>query len=298
MNLKQLEIFHHFCLTGSMSRTAADLRVSQPAISQQLHNFEEDCGVKLFYRDGTTYRLTNTGDAIFLLTKRIFSRVAQVNTLLEQAQKGQAERLRVGTTKGYAFTLMPDVLSQFQSKFPGVQVILSEGNSAELLARLRRRKEDLVIVANSSYDSSMRPIPFARAKFILVARPDHPLAQRSEVSLKDLTNEALIIREPGSGSREAILKRLDQSGVKLTVVAESENLSFILGYIERNMGISFILAQEVRRELSEGILKQINLVEGPITFQSDIVTLRGEPLTLPIRHFIKVARKFQQSNSF
>jgi DNA-binding transcriptional LysR family regulator len=298
MNLKQLEIFHHFCLSGSMSRTAAHLSVSQPAISQQLHGFEEDCGVKLFYRDGTTYRLTDTGEAIFLLTKRIFSRVSQISFLLEQAQKGQAERLRVGATKGYAFTLMPDVLSQFQSKFPGVQVILSEGNSAELLARLRRRKEDLVIVANSSYDSTMRPIPFARAKFILVARPDHPLAQRTEVSLKDLTNEALIIREPGSGSREAILKRLNQSGVKLSVVAESENLSFILGYIERNMGISFILAQEVRRELSEGILKQINLAEGPITFQSDIVTLRAEPLTIPIRYFIKVARKFQQSNSF
>jgi DNA-binding transcriptional LysR family regulator len=298
MNLKQLEIFHHFCECGSMSRTATRLGVSQPAISQQLHSLEEDCGVKLFYRDGTTYRLTNTGEAISLLTKRIFSRVAQITSLIEQAQKGQAARLRIGTTKGYACTLMPDILSQFQNKFPSVQVILSEGNSADLLTRLRKRQEDLVVVATRPYDSSMRAIPFAKAKFILVARPDHPLTRKSVVSLRDLAGEALIMREPGSGSREAVLKRLDESGVKLSVVAESENLSFILAYIERRMGISFILAQEVSRELSEGILKQINLEDGPITFQSDIVFLKGEPLTVPIRYFIKVVRKLRQSGSF
>lgn len=297
MNLRQLEVFHHFCHLGSMSRTAGHLKISQPAVSQRLHSLEEDCGVKLFYRDGTTYRLTETGEAIFLLTKRIFYRVAQIESLVENAQKGQADRLRIGATKGYARTLMADVLAKFQSKFPGVQVVLCEGNSAELLARLRQRKEDLVIVASSSYDSSMRPIPFARAEFILVARPDHPLAQLSEVSLKDLSGEALIIREQGSGSRDVILKRLNQSGVNLSIVAESESLSFILGYIERRMGISFVLAQDVRRELSEGILKQINLAEGTITFQADIVTLRAEPLSIPLRYFIRIARNLRQPNS-
>lgn len=117
------------------------------------------------------------------------------------------------------------------------------------------------------------------------------------MSLKDLSGEALIIRELGSGSREVIMKRLNQSGVNPSVVAESESLSFILAYIERRMGISFMLAQEVCRELSEGMLKQINLVEGAITFQADIVTLRGEPLSVSVRYFIKLARRFQHPNS-
>ncbi len=294
MNLRHLEVFHHFCQLGSMSRAADRLGISQPAVSQQLHRLEEDCGVKLFFREGSIYRLTETGESIFLLTRRIFCRVNQIESLVEQARSANAERLRIGTTKGYARTVMPDLLAQFQRNFPGILVRLSEGNSADLLVRLRQRKEDLVVVASSSYDASMRSIPFAGVEFILVARPDHPLANRSTVSISDLAGEALIIREQGSGSREAILRKLRQSGVNPSVVAESESLSFILAYIERRMGISFIRAIEVCRELSEGILKQISLVEGPITFESDIVVLKGEPMSLPMRSFVKMARKFQE----
>jgi DNA-binding transcriptional LysR family regulator len=296
MNLRHLEVFHHFCHFGSMSRAAAHLGISQPAVSQQLHSLEDDCGVKLFYREGSLYRLTETGEAIFLLTRRIFCRVNQVESLVEQARTGHAERLRIGTTKGYARTVMPDLLAQFQRKFPGIMVRLSEDNSAELLVRLRRRKEDLVIVASRSYDAGMRRIPFAKAEFILVARPDHPLAKRPRVSISDLAGEALVIREQGSGSREVILRKLRQSGINPSVVAESESLGFILAYIERRMGISFIRAPEVCRELSEGTLEQISLVEGPITFESDIVILKGEPMSLPVRYFIKMARKFQEQH--
>lgn len=181
MNLKHLELFHHFCQLGSMSRTAAHMRISQPAVSQRLHVFEEDCGVKLFYRDGASYRLTETGETIFLLTKRIFYRVSQIKSLVENAQTGQAERLRMGPTKGYARTVMPDILAQFQSKFPAIQVILSEGNSADLLDRLRRRKEDLVIVASSSYKLiyEANPVLEGRIHIGYTAGPPIGAAERS-----------------------------------------------------------------------------------------------------------------------
>ena len=75
------------------------------------------------------------------------------------------------------------------------------------------------------------------------------------------------------------------------MVLESESLSFILGYIERRMGVSFILSHEIEMELSSGILKPIALEEGNITFHADIVTLRDEPLSPPLRYFMKIARK-------
>jgi DNA-binding transcriptional LysR family regulator len=293
MNLKHLEVFHHFCYFGSMSKTAYHLKTSQPAVSQRLHSLEEDCGVKLFYRDGSVYKLTEVGESVYLLTKRIFSRVAQIQGLIEREQKKHDEHLRIGTTKGYACTAMPDILAQFQRKFPEIQVNLSEGNSTDLLVRLRKREEDLVIVARRSYDSSMKPIPFAEAEFILVSRPDHHLAQCGQVSLKDLSGELLIIREQGSGSREVILKKLNEAGVIPSIIAESESLSFILAYIERRMGISFVLAEDVERELSEGILKRINLTDCRITFQADIVALRGQPMSGPVKYFIKLARKLR-----
>lgn len=291
MNLKHLETFYYFCRSLSMSRTADQLSISQPAVSQQLRNFEAECGVKLFYREANQFKLTAMGETIALLAQRIFSRVAQIDELLEKARKATEERLRIGTTKAYAHTEMPDLIAQFQQQFPRVHVRLSEGNSTDLIKRLRTRKEDLVVVARTEYDATLRAVPFARPEFVLVARPDHPLAKRGTISLAALNGESLIIREHGSGSRHAILRKLQQHGVTPSVVVESESLSFILGYIERNMGVSFILSHEIEKELAEGMLKQINLEEGNIVFKADILTRRDEPMSAPMRYFLKIARK-------
>jgi DNA-binding transcriptional LysR family regulator len=145
-------------------------------------------------------------------------------------------------------------------------------------------------VARTEYDSTLRAIPFARAEFALVSRPDHKLARREQVSIRSLSGESLIIREQGSGSREAILKKLGQHGVTPSVVVESESLSFILAYIERRMGISFILLPEIEQQLNEGIVKQINLAEGNILFNADIVARRDEPMSIPMRYLVKLAK--------
>lgn len=297
MNLKHLETFHHFCRFSSMTQAADHLNISQPAVSQQLKSFEEECGVKLFFREANRYKLTDVGESLFLLSKVIFSRVDQMETLLEKARKPASQRLRIGATKDYACTIMPDLLAQFQKKFPTAHVRLSEGNSSDLLARLRGRKEDLVVVARTSYDHSLRAMPFTSVKFVLVARPDHPLAQGELVSIRALSGESLIIREQGSGSRDAILKKLQQYGVQPSVVVESESLSFILAYIERRMCVSFILSREIETELSSGILKKIDLLEGDIGFKADIVTLRQEPASVLMRQFLRIARRWRENHS-
>ena len=93
-----------------------------------------------------------------------------MENLFEKARKDASERLRIGTTKAYARTFMPELIARFQEKYPHVQVHLSEGNSADLLNGLRTRKEDIVVVARTGYDSALRAIPFARAVFALVAQ--------------------------------------------------------------------------------------------------------------------------------
>lgn len=292
MNLRHLETFHWFCRFLSMSRTAEHLNISQPAVSQQLKSFEAECQVKLFYRENNQYRLTETGDALYLLSKRVFSRVEQMDELLAKSRQDTSEHLLVGTTKAYARTIMPDMIALFQKQFPTIHVRLSEGNSADLIRRLRERKEDVVMTARSRYDSGVKAIPFRRAEFILAARPDHPLAaDGAPVSIRCLAGETLIIREQGSGSRQEILKKLNEHGVTPTMIVESESLSFILAYIERKMGVSFILAPEIERELAQGVLKKINLIEGDVGFPADIVIRSEEHIPVHMRQFIRIAKQ-------
>jgi DNA-binding transcriptional LysR family regulator len=296
VNLKHLETFHHFGKFLSVSQTAEHLHISQPAVSQQLRAFEAECGVKLFYRANGAYKFTELGQTMFLLSKRVFSRVDQLEEMLDKARKSTSEHLRIGTTKAYACTLMPDLLAQFREKFPRVRLRLSEGNTSELISRLKQRKEDLVLVARTAHDASIKAIPFARAKFVLVARPDHALALNTPVAIESLHGEPLIIREHGSGSREAILKKLSQYGVTPSVVMESDSLSFILACIHRKVGLSFVLSHEIENELAAGTLSRIELAEGDITFQADILTLRNELLSVPMRYFLKIAKQRRDSS--
>jgi DNA-binding transcriptional LysR family regulator len=296
MNLKHLETFHYFCKFMSMSRAADHLNVTQPAVSQQIRSFQTECGIQLFYREAHVYKLTETGEALFLLSKSIFSRVEQAEELLAKARQTTSEILRIGITKAYARLVMPDLIGRFQEKYPRIHVHLSEGNSADLINRVRTRKEDLVVVARSEYGSDLKAIPFARAEFVLVARPDHPLVSTHPVSIKSLDGEAMILREQGSGSRNAILQLLRRFEVTPSLLVESESLSFILAYIERKMGVSFILSHEIEDELSRGVLKPIHLVEGNIGFHADIVIRRNEPLSVTMGYFLEILKKYAERN--
>ena len=126
INLKHLETFYHFCQFHSMTRAAEITNVSQSAISQQIQLFQEECAVKLFYREGNQYKLTDVGESIFLLGKVIFARLGQIESLLDEARRPSSGVLRIGTTKDYAVTLMPELVSKFQDQFPQILVKLNE----------------------------------------------------------------------------------------------------------------------------------------------------------------------------
>jgi DNA-binding transcriptional LysR family regulator len=168
-------------------------------------------------------------------------------------------------------------------------VRLSEGNSADLIKRVINRQEDLAVVARARYNPALRAIPFASCEFVLVGRPDHPLALQGVVPISALRSESMIIRERGSGSRKAILAKLQQFGVTPSVLVESESLSFILAYIERRKGLAFMLSHEITEELAAGALRQITLQEGTIGFESDIVIRKDGPISEPMKYFLKIA---------
>jgi len=296
MNLNHLETFHYFCRFMNMSRAADHLHVTQPAVSQQLRAFQAECGVQLFYREAKEYKLTATGEELFLLSKRIFLRIEQMEQLLARKREADAGTLRAGIAKAYAQIIMPEIMEKFQRKYPKTHVLLSEANSEELLARLRRGKEDLVVVARSEYDSSLQAVSFARAELVLVARPDHPLAQQGTISIKRLSGESMITRESGSGSRVAVIQTLERYGVTPSVIIEADSLGFILGYLERRMAVAFILSHEIVKELAQGSLKQIDLEEGNIVFGADIVRRRNQPVSLPLANFFDVLKKHGEEN--
>lgn len=287
-NLNQLRTFFLAAQEKSYTRAAEALFITQPAVSAQIKCLEQGLQFKLFRKCGKDLETTDAGKVLFSYAERIFGIVKE----MEHVMKGYANlthgSLTMGTTRSFARYLMPGLLSRFQEDFPGVRVYLEVGSSQEIANHLLEFKYDLGIIGRLPYPSKLRAIPYSKEEFCLVTPPQHRFAIRKEVSLQELQNEPIIIRENGSGSRHAILSLLDAHGVKPSVLLEAGSFEFIKEYISKGRGISFLYKPEFQQEVKMGLMKFITIKEGPIFIQSDIVFPIDMELSPPAQAFLRL----------
>lgn len=290
VNLNQLRAFFLAAREKSITKAAKALYITQPAVSIQIKSLEEALQLKLFRKCGKDLEITDAGKVLYGYAEKIFLIVGE----MEHVLKGYADltqgSLTMGTTRSFARHLMPALLSQFQEEFPGVKVYLEVGSSQEIADRLLEFKYDLGIIGRLQYSNKLRSVPYGKEEFCLVTPPHHRFAGRQEVSLQELKEEPIIIRENGSGSRHAILSLLRDHGVKPSVLLEAGSFEFIKEYISKGRGISFLYKPEFQLEAKMGLLKSVPIREGPIFIQSDIVFPRDVELSPPAKAFLRLTQ--------
>jgi DNA-binding transcriptional LysR family regulator len=288
INLNQLRAFFFAAREKSVTKAAENLFVTQPAVTMQIRALEETLEVKLFKKNGKNLELTDVGKTLFAYARRIFEIVEE----MEYALKGHAERSRgsltIGTTRSFARHLMPGLLSRFQESFPGIKVYLKERSSQEITDDLAEFKYDLGIIGRIPHHRKLKVIPYTKEEFCLVTAPNHRFASETEVSIRELQDEPIIIREEGSGSRHAILSLLSAHQVKPSVLVEAGSVEFIKEYVMKGRGISFLYKPEVDMEGKMGLLIRLPIKEGPILIQTDIVFPRDMELSPPARAFLNL----------
>lgn len=295
INLNQFRAFYLTAREGSVTRAADLLHVTQPAVTMQIKALQEDVGVKLFAKYGKNIRLTDAGQAMFQYAQRIFAIVEEVEYALKGYAHGTQGSLTLGTTRSFARHLMPGLLSTFQEKHPKVKVALAEGNSSEIAEGLVRFKYDLGIIGRMPMDERLKVVPFSREEFSLVVPMDHPLASRQEVSLAELSNEPIIIREQGSGSRHAIVSLFESQQFEPSFVLEAGSVEFIKEYVIKGRGISFLYRPEIEREARQGLIKPVRIKEGPLFVHTDIVFPKDAQLSPPAEAFLDLIPRDQEA---
>ncbi len=273
----------------NMTRAAEILCISQPAVTMQIKALEYTLGLRLIKKPGKDFQLTEVGKVLFGYAGRIFDIVEK----MEHSLKGHTEltegSLTLGTTRSFARHLMPGLLSCFQERFPGVKISLKAGSSQEIADGVISYKYDLGIIGRLSYGNKLKVVPFTEEEFCLVTPPQHRFAKKGEVSIQELKDEPIIIREKGSGLRYAILSLLRSHGVSPSVLVEAGSVEFIKEYVIKGQGISILYKPEVEREVNMGLLYCLGLKEGPIFIQTDIVFLKEVDLSPPAQEFLRLA---------
>ncbi len=237
MRLTQLRSFYAVARTGSFTRAAEHLHVSQPTITTQVRFLEESYDVELFHRSGRRVRLTEMGEQLMQLAQQMFSLESDAVQLLTDSGELRSGHFRVAAVGPYHVTKM---LVAFNQQYPGLKVSVSTGNSQDVLDRLLDYRADVGVLAQIVRDDRFLSVPFSRHPVVVFTSSTHRFARRRTIRIADLDGERLILREQGSTTRKALEEALDKAGVKPNVVMEIGSREVIREAVARDLGVAAV----------------------------------------------------------
>ena len=284
-SLNSLIVFHEVAKHKSFSKAAEELFISQPAVTKHIKELERKIGMGLIQRRRGGFSLTEGGKILFKYTHKISSHLMDIENLLENLKKDHQGILKMGTTESYSKGLMPKLLSGFQASCPFMKIALDVGNSEEIEKSLLVYKNDLVLIAVTKGSPRFESIPFLKEELVLIISPNHPLAKRKTVSLKELERYPLIIRAKGSTTRRIILQAFKEEGIHPSLLIEAGSSEFIKQWVSEGKGVSIIVKRTVEDEERRKIIKTIPLLE-KLYLQVAFLYLKEEKSNPAIKTFV------------
>lgn len=276
MDDHKLRVFCTVAETKSFSKASEIIHLTQPAVSLQVQALEEIYGIRLFDRSNNTVVLTRAGTLLYKYAREILALYSSAEKEIGEITGLVKGNLSVGASTTIANYLLPAVIVAFKEKYPNIKVNLHVGNTRGVVDFLNSGNIDIGLVEGEVQRQKIVIEKLLTDELVLIMSPAHPWAKKKDIPISELTEEPIIIREEGSGTRQMIDRNLEKVGLSL----QDLKVSLILGSteaiksaVEDGMGISIISAWAAKKEARFGTLKTA-------TFK-DIKFLRNFSLIYP-----------------
>lgn len=283
LSFRLLQVYVEVFRLGNVSAAARAMHLTQPTVSLQLKRLVEAVGAPLFEPGGSGLRPTEAGRELYAAACDVLGRFDDFGDWLARAQRGELGRLRIGvvTTAKY---VMPRILGPFYRRYPQVDVTLSVGNRAQVLARFEQQQDDLYLFSHPPSGGHVQAMRILRNPLCLIAPPGHWAAGQAQVAMKSLLGERFLIREPGSATRLMFEAWLSSQGLQLGPVMQIESNEAIRLGVAAGLGLSVISAHT----LQEGreVLSTLAVDGFPLDSHWYLVTRKDRRLSAAARQFI------------
>ncbi|WPE16969.1 LysR family transcriptional regulator [Candidatus Thioglobus autotrophicus] len=259
--LKQLYSFEAVVRTKSFTRASKELFVTQPAVYMQIQQLTKNIGADLINTKGKTVTPTYIGKMFYQTCIDVIDTLEKSKLDIDQTLDPEAGHLQIAvatTTNSF----VSHILAKFKKKYPRMSFYLDVTNRESLLKKLNNSEVDLIIMGEPPTDMPLITQPFMENPLIAIAHPEHPLLKNNKNTIKNLTNETLITREQGSGTRITIERII---GMQLNSDIEINSNEAIIQAVQAGLGIGFVSKHTVKLELENNVIKQLNIDKFPIT---------------------------------
>jgi LysR family transcriptional regulator, low CO2-responsive transcriptional regulator len=292
MNIDQIRAFHKVASTGSFTRAARELFITQPAVSQEIKALEASLGIKLFDRSGKNVRMTAEGEVLLSYALRLFALHEEMESLFGRSKNLQHGQIKLGSTALMGTYFLPKIIGRFNRRYPGIEIDLQMGNSDQVMHLVLEGLVDLGFSGMTTNHTRLESILIHQEKLIMVASPRHPLSAR-KISLDDISDTPFIWREKGTQTRKLIekwfLRQLRGHYPRKSI--ELQNMEAAKRMVEEGYGITVVPEAAVKREISAGWLKPLQIEGLNVLNSYYLVSLKSRKLTSAAEAFRKMLSK-------
>ena len=287
LQAEHLLTFARVARLGSVSAAAAEMGVTQPAVSAQLRLLVGAVGEPLFARHRHGVRLTAAGEGLLPHAEAVVRALDGAGAYAEELRGVAAGRLAIAATGTPAAHVLPPMLGAFHTRHPRIELSLRSGNSDQVLAMVGRGEVELGLVEGplESLPPGLEAEPLMRDRLVLAVPRDHPLAGR-EVRPVDLDALPLIWRERGSGTREVAQRALRQAGIRIREGLELMGAEAIREAVVSGLGVAFLSHLTVARDVMAGHLAEARVDLPGLTRDLALVRRPDEVLSRAAKRFL------------
>lgn len=275
----RLKVFFTVATRLNFTKAAAELYISQPAVSKHIQELEEHYKTKLFERNGSRIALTSAGQLLLKHAKTIFDIYREIDFDMSSFVSQRKGLLRLGASTTISQYVIPPVLAQFHEKETNISIQLINGNTEQIETALIQKEIEIGIVEGQSKNQSIKYVPFLKDELVLVCHSKHPLTKLNEISIEELKTLRLLTRERGSGTLEVIEYALRKHNLQLSdlqIEMELGSTESIKSYLLHSECFAFMSIYSIANELKNQELTIIDIKD--LTFERDIyiITLMGK----------------------
>ena len=275
VTLRQLRVFESVARHLSYTRAAEELHLSQPAVSMQIRQLEDNLGLPLFERVGKKVYITEAGQEMYHYSRGVEQQLSEAETVLENLKGLRQGRLvlAVASTANY---FVPRLFAEFNKKYEAVSLSLDVTNREGLLAHLEANDADMIIMGLPPGEMDLEAEAFLDNPLVVIAPHNHPLVGQRHIPMESLQKQPFIMREQGSGTRISMERVFEDEGIQLKTGMEMSSNEAIKQAVQAGLGLGVLSIHTLEAELILKRLVVLDVEDFPIMRHWYIVHRHGK----------------------
>ena len=288
MDIRQLEYFVELAKTQNFRKAAEQLHLSQPALSKSIRLLESELNTVLIERTNKSFKLTDTGDALFQKAVFLIQQFQDVYKTIEDVRLSNQGEIKIGIPNILGFLCYFDLICDFQKKYPGIHISVSGEGTKDINAALREERIDLglgMLSENVPIARDLQVIPLPQDEGVLVVNKNKAYAAMDTISIRDMKDENFVLTNEQYLLYDDLMQLCMQEGFTPKIVAKSSQWDFLLKMVDSDFGVS-VLPRPLVEKSDLPNIKAIKIKEG-FNWDIGIFCLRNRPRTHAMNKFIE-----------